>query len=300
MHDGLKRQAEDGSKIGTVARHRAARRVLRLVSSLALWKRNACVEGGLRMLFGDVTEAAGHLFHIDPRDRTVGVFMRRRGIWSPSATLLYSREVRPDMCVVDAGANLGYFTLLFARLVGSSGRVFAFEPEPTNAALLSQNVGLNGYSNVTIVGKALLDNPGELPLYLSTYNYGDHRLSSTEKSRKAIKVPVTTLDEFFPAGTRVDFIKLDIQGAERSALIGARRVLADNPRIGVATEYWPTGMRECGDDPRGFLRDFVELGFEISVLGAGNGELILVSGSEALDRLAARNDTVDLFCVRGH
>ena len=252
------------------------------------------------MLFGDLAEAQGHLFHIDPRDRIVGEYMRRRGVWNPSETRLFSREVQPGMCVVDAGANLGYFTLLFARRVGAAGSVFAFEPDPTNLALLSQNVELNRYTNVTVVGKALSDKPGELSLFLSPFNYGDHRLVSTEKDREAIRVPVTTLDEFFPSGTRVDFIKMDIQGAEYAALTGARRVIEDNPRMMIATEFAPVGLKQLGNDPRAFLGDLVDLGFAISVLETGNRGLVPMYGSQALDQLAQREDEVNLFCARGY
>ena len=70
-------------------------------------------------------------------------------------TDVVTKEIQPGDTVLDLGANIGYFTLLFAKLVGNNGIVFAFEPEPQNIALLTKNIKINNYKNVTLVPKAV-------------------------------------------------------------------------------------------------------------------------------------------------
>lgn len=285
----------------TVRRYRLARHVVRVVSALGLWNRKVAVEALLRGLFGDTVEADGHLLDVDPRDRAVGARLRRRGVWSAAETALCKREVRAGMTVLDVGANIGYFTLLFARLVGADGRVFAFEPEPHNFDLLQRNIRRNGYANVTAVAKALSRASGTQQLYMSQDNLGDHRLAHGDTGRPSIDVPVVTLDDFFADhGTRVDFIKLDIQGAEPGALQGARRLIAANAPLSLISEFWPAGIRAFGDDPQEYLRTLRALGFRIAVIGSGSRlRLDSLDDAAALRRLCERDQEVNLFCRKG-
>src|ERR1035441_6724268 len=75
--------------------------------------------------------------------------------YEPETKALLGSLIRPGMTVFDIGAHVGHYTLLAARIVGPTGRVYAFEPEPENFALLKRNVELNGYKNVTCVPKEI-------------------------------------------------------------------------------------------------------------------------------------------------
>ena len=88
-------------------------------------------------------------------------------------TILFRKLVDEGMNVVDIGANIGYYTLLAAELVGEKGKVFAFEPEPSNYDLLLRNVEINGYKNVTVVRKAVSNETGESSLFLSQKGFGN-------------------------------------------------------------------------------------------------------------------------------
>src|SRR5207237_678248 len=153
------------------------------------------------------------------------------------------------------GANIGYYTLVFAELVGDSGRVFAFEPEPANFALLSENTGLNGRANVTLVNAAVADAGGRLPLYLAGENKGDHRLfDSPGESRDSVAVEVVQLDEYLADHPReIDFVKIDIQGSEGGALEGMASLLERSRDVELLVEFWPDGLRTFGTDPEEFL-----------------------------------------------
>ena len=280
----------------TPRRYRVARRLVRGLSVLGLWQRKAIVEGALRGLFGDTVEADGHLLYVEPHDRAVGARLRRRGVWAAAETALCKREIKPGMQVLDVGANIGYFTLLFARLVGPSGHVHAFEPEPRNLELLQRNIARNSYTNVTAVPKAVSRTSGRQRLYKSPDNLGDHRLAHGTAGRAAIDVSVVTLDAFL-GDARVDFIKLDIQGAECAAVQGARQLIARSAPLCLITEFWPAGMRAFGDDPEQYLQELSALGFGIAVIAPGaRPELISLDGAAALHELVQRNREVDLFC----
>jgi FkbM family methyltransferase len=132
----------------------------------------------------------------------------------------------PGDVYYDLGANVGFFTLLAARLVGPTGAVVAFEPDPHNARTLRANVARNGLGHVTVVEQGVADTSGTL-----RFNVQDSTMSRlAEEGEDGIEVPVTTLDDFLAGGAvrRPTLVKLDIEGAEVGALRGATQLLADD------------------------------------------------------------------------
>ena len=102
----------------------------------------------------------GRVMHLDPSDTGVTPLLFYRGMMDPLETQLVQELVRSGDTVIDIGANVGYYTLLFSELVGETGRVIAFEPDPNNFALLERNVLGNGCRNVTLVPKAVAATTG--------------------------------------------------------------------------------------------------------------------------------------------
>ena len=156
------------------------------------------------------------------------------------------REVLfPGAVAVDAGANIGIYSLYFARCVGPAGAVYSFEPSPENFSRLRS--ATRRFSNVHVSQVALGERSGHSALYLSDRLNVDHRTYSTEQSgRRVIQIEMVALDEYFKPGQRVDLIKMDIQGYELHALRGAGRVLADNPAAKLIVELWPYGLKQAG------------------------------------------------------
>ena len=131
--------------------------------------------------------------------------------------------LRPGMIVADVGAHVGYFSLLFADCVGESGHVYAFEPHPYNRCLLQLNTARR--TNITVVGKAVADRSAEVPFFASSIGSGSHSLREDRVAAHArAVVHAITLDEFFD-GMRLDFVKIDVEGAEELVLAGAERLL---------------------------------------------------------------------------
>lgn len=150
-------------------------------------------------------------------------------------------SLNPGDIVVDAGANIGSFTIKAANIVGNEGRVIAIEPEKENLKILKKNVDANNLTNVSIVPKGLWSKKGTMSFYLNDYP-GLHSLFNStpgkpskkpyEQSPKT-KCPITeikidTLDNIIDELEieRTDFIKMDIEGAEIEALQGANKTLA--------------------------------------------------------------------------
>ena len=131
--------------------------------------------------------------------------------------------------VIDLGANIGYYTLIFAKLVGESGHVFAFEPEPSNFELLSKNIKENKHENVTLVQKATSNKNSKIKLYVSKRNLASHRIFDAGDKRKSIEIDVITLNEYFKKNTNpIKIIKMDVEGAEGATLLGASKIIENS------------------------------------------------------------------------
>lgn len=208
----------------------------------------------------------GHRMHLNPIN---GWALAFQGIHEPEETKRIDALVKPGDVVLDLGASIGYFTLRLARSVGPTGRVIAVEPDPLNFELLSRNVAMNGYRNVTLINKAAARQTGPLQLFLSEDNAGDHRTSGTPESRSAVEVQGTRLDEELADLTRLDFVKIDIQGAEVDALCGLRELLARSPGVAMLVEFWPSGLANAGVEPGRLLDLLDELGFSLEDITGG-------------------------------
>lgn len=94
--------------------------------------------------------------YVDTRDVSISSHLMLEGYWEMWVTEAMMRHVRPGMTVLDIGANLGYFTMLLADLVGPAGRVLAFEPNPEMAGRLRRSIGLNGFAPTTTLHEVAL------------------------------------------------------------------------------------------------------------------------------------------------
>lgn len=151
-----------------------------------------------------------------------------QGVFEPNERALLGRLLAPGMVVLDVGAHAGFYTLNASKLVGPSGRVVAFEPSPRERERLRLHLRLNRCANVTVEAVALGETSGEGELFVfdgRTTGCNSFHLASTDGARR-VTVPVRTLDEYVATGIvdRADFVKMDIEGAELSALRGAERL----------------------------------------------------------------------------
>ena len=170
--------------------------------------------------------------------------------FEPLETEIIAVNIKPGDVVLDIGANIGYHTLKMADIVGPTGLVFAFEPDPNNFVTLTKNIEANGYKNIIAVNKAVSNKPGKLKLYIDKYNKGGHRIYSSFEKRESVEIEATSLDDYFEGSTFIDdkkisFIKMDVEGAEPLVIEGAKRLIENSPNIKMITEYYPLLIDEC-------------------------------------------------------
>ena len=136
-------------------------------------------------------------------------------------TRLFEETLKPGDSVLDIGANVGYFTVLGAKLVGPQGKVFAFEPEPSNYDVLLKNLELNGHMNVITLPKAVSNQKGTAELIISDLDSGFHSLAHLNlPERGTVTVETITIDDFMEENgwPQIDLVKMDIEGGEPYAL----------------------------------------------------------------------------------
>lgn len=143
------------------------------------------------------------------------------GRWEPESHRLFASMIKPGQTVFDLGANNGIHSLLFSKLVGNGGKVFAFEPLPENIAEIEKNCSVNGISNITVVPAAVSDRDGDATFYLGQVNKQGSLVGIGKQTGKEVAVKLTTLKTFIEREkVKPDFLKIDIEGAESSALRG--------------------------------------------------------------------------------
>jgi len=208
--------------------------------------------------------------------------------------------LKPGQTFIDIGANIGYYTLIAARLVGPAGKIYAFEPDPDNFALLKKNVEQNGYRNVVLVNKAVSDKTRSTRLYLSESNRGDHRLYDSRDGRKSIAVHAASLDDFFLNRDKtIHLIKMDIQGAEARALAGMKALVRKNRRLKLITEFSPVALINFGSDPRQYLKSLGKMGFKFREILEKEKSIRSTKPPALLNRhWTGANDYANLFCVK--
>jgi FkbM family methyltransferase len=167
----------------------------------------------------------------------------RQLAWNAEEYAAFKAAVVPGATVLDVGANLGAYTVLFAQWVGPRGRVFAFEPAPGSRSGLSRQLALNGVEpRVQVRPEAVAGASGVRSFHADGVR-GDNRLVTSDDSPGAgcVEVPTTSIDEFCQgAGIEPDVMKIDVEGAELDVLRGARRTIARRgSRLAVFVELHP-------------------------------------------------------------
>jgi FkbM family methyltransferase len=151
-------------------------------------------------------------------------------------------DPEPGDIVVDVGAHIGLYTLIAAKRVGSSGKVIAIEPDPDNCNLLKRNIELNRLTNVTILERAAFSSDSKLKLYLPGKERGFTKLSTTMANRATtenfLEIDASTLDHLMlmQGITQVNWIKIDVEGAELEVLKGATVTLSASKNIALLVE----------------------------------------------------------------
>jgi len=232
-------------------------------------------------------------------DKNDSLALLKNGDYGHLEKLFFSKVVNSGETVLDIGANIGYFSTFFSKLTGQNGRVYCFEPSPENYTLLIKNIEINKAKNARAYQIAAGDCNSTLKLYLNEENSGDNRFFSDEDAYKSVEVPVQKLDDLQEiVNTEVNFIKIDIQGNELSALKGMEEILMRNNNIKIFCEYWPYGLISNNTNPKDLYDYIKSLGFIIYDFKEGLG-LKKINSFKDLNLIDFESKAfTDIFCSR--
>jgi len=243
---------------------------------------------------------------LNPSDPVITQSILKEGIWEANDTHWFVKAVRPGDVVIDAGANIGYYTVLASKLVGPTGRVYAFEPDPTAFEILQRNVRLNGADNVVAEQKALSNANTTLELFIAQDNKGDDRIYQPKgEQRPSIKVPAVRMDDYLRGKVEhVDLVKIDTQGAEAVIIEGMAETIRANEQMVMMVEFWPSGLAGLNSDAAALLKQLRADDFRFYNLGPGThrpGNIGEVDETTLLAQHTLANGTfTNLYCVRGY
>jgi len=208
------------------------------------------------------------MFPVD-RGTLIGWSVHFFGTYEPEVQKEIRRHLKPGAIAIDVGANVGWHTLLMAARAGSTGRVYAFEPNDSTRRRLVGAVEGNDLTQVTVDGRAVADWVGasgfQAPLAGHVWD-GTGRLTA-EPSRGAAATACTTLDAFVAEQhiERLAFVKIDVEGWELSVLRGARHVLSALRPV-VVFEYDPAYVSRSGGTAEDLARWWSDADYELFAL----------------------------------
>jgi FkbM family methyltransferase len=200
-----------------------------------------------------------------------------RGYYEPQVGRAIRSLLHRGQDAVDVGANIGCFTLIMADAVGPAGRVHAFEPDPRLVERLSRNIRLNRLENVVTNQVAVSDCSGRAEFFASDepHNVGLGSLKPRDPDAVGISCLTTSLNEYFRSlySDRLDsvgLIKMDIEGGEWPALLGASELVARRPAL--VLEICDLLTSRFGYSSRDFLSWLRSMGYECYLLGRASLE----------------------------
>jgi FkbM family methyltransferase len=201
-----------------------------------------------------VKQTHGFEILIDPRDPGVSSSIILFGMAEPCVSEIFKRITKPGMTVLDIGANIGWYSLLGAKLVGRDGKVISVEPEPTNFSILSQSIALNRFQNIELVNACMTNKAGTVKLNLSYTNPGGHSIVC--QSDHYIECQGITVDSIMEKQGKIDVLKIDAESAEPLVLQGADKLLNASSPLDIIMEYSPLAWKGYETLQSGLLDKF--------------------------------------------
>jgi FkbM family methyltransferase len=210
----------------------------------------------------------GQKIYVDTRSADIGSHLLLGGSWEPDYMTAFCDLLKPGDVVLDVGANHGVYALLAAQRIAPHGRVYAFEPARKFFELICASVSINGLDKIVAVEQlAVADAAGEMTLVSHpAWSGGAHLATEVERAprpqpfgeRESERVHCVALDEHFgDTLTRIDAMKMDIEGAEGLALKGMTRLIERSPRVKIMMEFCPAMLARYACDAK-FVIEFLQ------------------------------------------
>jgi len=246
----------------------------------------------------DFVEVQGHKMFVNREMDDYQLY----GVFGELDTETVKHEIKKGDIVVDIGASIGYFTLIFARAVGDKGKVFAFEPSPKRFELLKKNIEINGYHNVTLENMAVMEHTGEEGFHYAKNDKVAFKFKVSKEQSKNIAekatAKTTRLDEYFDKknlSNKINFIKSDVDGPELLVLKSAGSILK-NKSIKIFFEWDTEYIKVAGDEPEEILEVLYKNDFKIYFPDYKKQKFIEVSKNQLLSQ--KKGDQENLLCKK--
>lgn len=176
------------------------------------------------------------------------------------------QHIKAGHHVLDIGANIGFYTRILSNIVGSIGRVHAFEPDKNNFNYLKKNTA--SISNVLLNNMAVGSSTGTIQIYTSDELNVDHRTYPVDNYKNSYDVSVIRIDDYMLDKGEIHFIKMDIQGYEIEAIRGMKKLL-DTYHPKILLEFWPHGIEAAGNKVSDYFDQLNQFGYKIQLLENG-------------------------------
>jgi FkbM family methyltransferase len=209
----------------------------------------------------------------------------------------FRRAFRAGMTFVDVGANVGLYSALAAR--AGAAAILAIEPHEESFSFLEKTLAANRvFGKARAFRAAATDHEGRVILHTNPDNKGDNRIYADPMLDGSQTARGATLDALCTEAdiARIDFLKMDVQGAELAALEGARGILASSPGCTIMMEFWPAGLERCGGSPSRLFALLEDLGFGVRELSKGR---TIPVDTTAIAAATRGRHYRNLVCTRG-
>lgn len=177
---------------------------------------------------------------------------------------LMKSYARKGDTIIDVGANIGFYTQLFSQWAGPLGKVYCFEPDTDNYKRLLQTT--QKLKNVSPKNAAASHTTGQLEFYTSPDKNVDHRAYAPDTFASKYTVDCVSIDAYLGPTTKVNILKVDVQGFEMQVYQGLEKILEANPEIKIFSEFWPYGLQKAGSSKEAYFKFFKAKGFAIYLI----------------------------------
>jgi FkbM family methyltransferase len=208
-------------------------------------------------------DLGGYRLLVSIGDPEFGALLHSYGVYEEPVRAAMRANLAPGDVCVDVGANIGVLTILASTMVGPSGKVIAVEPNPDNVQLLYRNIAFSQAANVNVLPLAASDRRAVFSL---TGRSNTHLVSARGAANGGgTFVQSVVLDEMLADLTRLNFVKMDIEGHEPAALRGMRHLL-ERHRPALLVEFNPRCLAVQSEDPLGYLQFLFSLYASVQVI----------------------------------
>ncbi len=208
-----------------------------------------------------VKDIQGSKMYLNLNDYGLSKHLFLNGVREPECTKIMKKWLKKGMTIVELGANIGYYALMEASIIGDKGKIYAVEPFPSNFELLKNNISLNPYKKIIHPYHLAISNKsGTEKLFVSNEHNLCNMLSSD--CNDYVEVKTETLDNFLKGKKSPDLIRMDIEGFEYYVLEGMKKTLKDNKSCKIFIEMHPHQMNEKGLDYKKPLDTLLNLGYK--------------------------------------